>query len=98
MAHPDPSPTPAEAGLLARLEAVEDSVQQTRFVDSVKIDAVQNGLGIVYSQLQRVQQEMTGFRAETTAHLAAQDTKLDEHGALLAEILRRLPPPASQQA
>ncbi len=68
---------------------MEVSVQEIRFQHIVKIDALQSGLGIVYGQMQHLQQEVTGFRAEVTAHLAQQDT-------VLAEILRRLPPPADQ--
>lgn len=88
MTTPDPS-HPADPALLARIEAVEVSVQEIRFQHLVKVDATQNGLGIVYGQVQRIQQELTGFRAEVAAHMEAQDVKLDE-------ILRRLPPAAGQ--
>ena len=62
-------------------------------------------LGILYAQQQRMQQELSGFRAEVAAEFgvvkadleavkaeqARQGEKLDAVQATLAEVLRRLP-------
>lgn len=107
MTTPDPSDA---AALLARLEAVEDSVQAIQFTHMVRVEAVTSGLGIVHGQVRRIEQELTGFRAEATAQLGALATEQDAQGAKLDalntkvealdskvdEILRRLPPAAGQ--
>jgi hypothetical protein len=95
--------------VLDRLTHVEDAVQEIRFVYMSKTDAQTAGLGILHAQQQRLQQEMSGFRAEVAAHLGSVDTrlesleteqarqgqKLDQVQTTLAEVLRRLPEPGS---
>lgn len=105
------APEPLDpAAVMARLEAVEVSVQEIRFQHIVKVDAVQNGLGILYGRMQLIEQELTGFRAEAAAEFGVlkgdvselksdADTLKDDMVSVkdsLAEILRRLPPPADQ--
>jgi ABC-type phosphate transport system auxiliary subunit len=88
-----------------RLAEVEDAVQRFQFVHMVKVEATTAGLAILYAQQQRTQQELSGFRAETAAHLGSVDTRLGSvdtrldsieaeqarQGEMLAEVLRRLP-------
>jgi hypothetical protein len=81
-----------------RLTAVEDAVEKSEFMRIVGANA-----GKVRQQ--RMQQELSGFRAETAAHLGSVDTRLESIEAeqsrqgekltaieaALAEVLRRLP-------
>jgi archaellum component FlaC len=85
MSTPNPSQSFDTAAVMARLKAVETtvhavetSVQEIRFQHIVKIDAVQSGLGILYGQLQHVQQEVTGFRAEMVTELGDLKSDLGE--------------------
>jgi hypothetical protein len=88
--------------LLNRLTRAEDAVQRFEFIHLVKTDAQTTGLAILYSQHKRMQEDLAGFRGETTAHLGSIDTRLRslesdvaEIKTSLAEVLRRLPEPGS---
>jgi hypothetical protein len=52
-----------------------------------KIDAVRYGLSLVHADTQHIRETQDIH----TAALERQETRLDRHGDLLAEILRRLP-------
>jgi len=71
---------------------VADLEQQMRHMLPAKIDAVSYAVSLVH-------EEMRYLREESDIHGAAlkrQEARLDRHGELLEEILRRLPagPPA----
>jgi chromosome segregation ATPase len=55
--------------LLHRLTCAEDAVQRFEFIHLVKTDAQTAGLGILYAQQRRMQEELSGFRAEVTTEL-----------------------------
>jgi hypothetical protein len=78
-----------------RLTAVEDAVQEFRFIHMVKTDATTAGMGMLYAQQQRLEHALAGFRAEVAAEFgsfrADVDTRLGAIEAALAEVLRRLP-------
>jgi peptidoglycan hydrolase CwlO-like protein len=57
--------------LARRLDELEDSVYEIRFQHMVKVDAMSSGVGVLYAQHKHLQHELTGFRAEATAHLTA---------------------------
>jgi hypothetical protein len=90
-------------GLQERVEALE---HQMRNILPNKIDAVSFGLGVLHEDVRAFHQEMAAFRDETQTTLAQHGDRLGElattlarqggtltqHGALLQEILRRLPP------
>lgn len=84
-----------------RLARVEDAVQRFEFVHLVKTDATTNGLGMLFAQQKRVQEDIAGFRAEVTAEfeslrtdvtveLATLKGEVADIKTTLAEILRRL--------
>lgn len=62
------TPVPSHE-LHERLVSVEDAAQEFRFIHLVKTDAQTAGMGVLYSQQQRIQQELSGFRAEVAAEL-----------------------------
>jgi hypothetical protein len=72
------------AALEARVAELE---RQMRHVLPSKIDAVSYGLGLVHADTQHIRETQDIH----TAALERQETRLDRHGELLAEILRRLP-------
>jgi hypothetical protein len=72
-----------EARVVAELE------QPMRHVLPGKIDAVSYGLGLVHADTQHIRKTQDIH----TAALERQETRLDRHGELLAEILRCLPEP-----
>jgi hypothetical protein len=90
---------------LDRLTRAEDAIQHFKFVHMIKTDATTNGLAMLHAQQRRLQEELSGFRGEVTAHLGSVDTRLESieveqarQGekltaieAALAEVLRRLP-------
>lgn len=88
----------ASRDLHERLVRVEDAAQEFRFIHLVKTDAQTNGMGTLYAQQRRLQEELSGFRAEATAEFEAikteqarQGEKLASIESAVAEILRRLP-------
>ncbi len=58
-----------------------------RHMPPAKIDAVSYGLGLVHADTQHIRETQDIH----TAALERQETRLDRHGELVAEILRRLP-------
>lgn len=89
------------------LEArVAELEQQMRHWLPARIDAVAYGLSLVHEDLRAFRGEMVEFRGETRIQLERQGEQLDHHseqldsltarmdrhGELLQEILRRLPP------
>jgi hypothetical protein len=76
------------AALEARVAELE---QQLRHMLPAKIDAVSYGLGLVHADTQHIRETQDIH----TAALERQETRLDRHGELLAEILRRLPEPSA---
>lgn len=88
--------------LLDRLTNAEDAVQRFEFIHMVKVDACTAGLGILYAGQKRLQEEVSGFRAETAAEFGSLrsevesvKSKLTTIESSLAEVLRRLPEPGS---
>ena len=82
--------------MAADYEALEHRVaeleQQIRHVLPAKIDAVAYGLSLMHADLRAIRGEhgaMLELQGEALRHVA--DTQA-QHGQLLAEILRRLPP------
>lgn len=69
------------AALEARVAELE---HQMRHILPPKIDAVSYGVSLVHEDLRALRDEVTEFRGETRM-------RLDRHGELLEEILRRLP-------
>jgi hypothetical protein len=69
-----------------RLTAVEDAVEKSEFMRIVGANA-----GKVRQQ--RMQQELSGFRAEVAAEFGTVGARLDVIESTLAEILRHLPGP-----
>jgi hypothetical protein len=69
------------AALEARVSELEHQMRQ---VLPHRVDAVAYGLSLVHEDLRAFRDEMTEFRGETRM-------RLDRHGELLDEILRRLP-------
>jgi hypothetical protein len=72
------------AALESRVAELE---RQMRHVPPSKIDAVSYGLSLVHADTQYIRETQDIH----TAALDRQETRLDRHGELLAEILRRLP-------
>jgi hypothetical protein len=66
---------------------VAELERQMRHVLPSKIDAVSYGLSLVHADTQHILETQDIH----TAALQRQETRLDRHGELLAEILRRLP-------
>lgn len=72
------------AALEVRVAALEQQVRQSA---ADKLDALNFGISALHGEL-RV------FRQETKEQLDGIDRGLDQNGALMEEILRRLPPAA----
>jgi outer membrane murein-binding lipoprotein Lpp len=68
------TPQTTEPKLEERVHRLEVSVQEIRFQHMAKVDAMSYGLGVLYSEHKQLQHELTGFRAEATAHLTALKT------------------------
>lgn len=77
----------------SRLAAVEDAVQEFRFVHMTKTDAQSTGMGLLYAGQQRLEHMLVGFRAEAAAEFGAVHAELAEIKSTMAEVLRRLPEP-----
>jgi hypothetical protein len=74
------------AALEARVAELE---QQMRHILPARIDAVAYGLSLVHEDLRE-------FRGEMGERLGSIEIRLDRHGELLGEILRRLPEPPGE--
>jgi outer membrane murein-binding lipoprotein Lpp len=70
------TPQTTEPKLEERVSQLEVSVQEIRFHHMAKFDAMSYGLAVLHSQHEHLQQELTGFRAEATAHLTALKTDI----------------------
>jgi hypothetical protein len=83
----------------AALEArVADLEQQMRHILPAKIDAMNFGISILHEDQRALREEterrldaMDGRFDGIDGRLDAMDGRLDSHGAMLQEILRRLP-------
>src|ERR1051325_3084571 len=64
--------------VMERLSFIEDEIQELRFTYMAKLDATTYGLGVLYRQQNELKHELTGFRAEATAHIAALQTDMAE--------------------
>jgi hypothetical protein len=72
------------AALEARVAELE---QQVRHMLPAKIDAVGYGVGLVHADTQYIRETQDIH----TAALGRMESRLDRHGEMLGEILRRLP-------
>lgn len=70
---------------------VEQLEEQVRHVLPAKIDAVAYGLSLVHEDLRAFRDETRTTLAQHGEQLAGVDRRLDRHGEMLTEILRRLP-------
>lgn len=70
------------AALEARVAELE---QQMRHILPARMDAMNFGISVLSDELR-------ALREDTSARFDRQDARLDRHGEMLQEILRRLPP------
>lgn len=82
--------------MAADFEALEARVAeleyQMRHILPAKMDAMNFGIGILNEDLRALREETAARFGRLEARFDAQETRMDRHGELLQEILRRLPP------
>jgi outer membrane murein-binding lipoprotein Lpp len=80
--------TADHASLEARVAELE---QQMRHILPAKIDALNFGISVLHEDVRALRDEAERRLERVETHLDGMDGRLDSHGEMLQEILRRLP-------
>jgi uncharacterized coiled-coil protein SlyX len=76
------------AALEARVAELE---QQIRHILPAKMDAMNFGISVLHDELRALREDTSARFDRLEARFGDQETRLDRHGEMLQEILRRLP-------